>query len=212
MAVETPDATETTRRIPPEGKITFEEFLDWCDEDTWAEWVDGEVIMVSPASIGHQDIGSLLDKVLGIYVEVRNLGKVVRAPFVMRLPSRPSGREPDLIFIARERLHLLTNTYLDGPADLAVEIVSPESIGRDRGEKFVEYEGAGIREYWLIDPDRRSVEFYELGADGRYHTAQIGADGIYRSRVVEGFWLRVDWLWQTPLPPALDVLRELRIV
>jgi Uma2 family endonuclease len=122
------------------------------------------------------------------------------------------GREPDLLFISSERLHLLRHTFLDGAADVAIEIVSPESIGRDRGDKFVEYERAGVREYWLIDPDRRSAEFYELGDDSRYHTAATGEDGIYRSKVITGFWLRVDWLWQTPLPQAIEILRELKVV
>ena len=61
------EVVERPQRVPPEGKITFEEFLDWCDEDTWAEWVDGEVIMVSPESFEHQDLGSLLETVLRIY-------------------------------------------------------------------------------------------------------------------------------------------------
>jgi Uma2 family endonuclease len=198
-------------RVPPKEKLSFEEYLDWCDEDTWAEWVDGEVIMVSPASARHQEVGSFLEKVLGIYVEAHHLGSLFRAPFVMRLAARPSGREPDLIFISRDRAQLIKSNYLDGPADLAIEVVSPESIGRDRGEKFVEYERAGIKEYWLIDPDRQSAEFYELTAEGRYRVGAIES-GVYRSRIIAGFWLRVDWLWQSPPPPTLTVLRQLKIL
>ena len=208
MAVE---VVERPQRVPPEGKITFEQFLNWCDENTWAEWVDGEVIMVSPASADHQDLGSLLEVVLRIFVEAGDLGKVMRAPFVMRLPAKPSGREPDLIFIDRQRLDLLKHSFLDGPGDVVVEIVSPESIGRDRGDKFAEYESAGVKEYWLLDPDRRSAEFYELGASGLYHLTPI-IDGVYRSQVISGFWLRVEWLWARPLPATLDLLRELRII
>ena len=52
--------------------------------------------------------------------------------------------------MASERLDRVHRTYLDGPADLVVEIVSPESAGRDRGEKYYEYEAAGIPEYWLL--------------------------------------------------------------
>ncbi len=57
MAVKTADSP---LRVPPQGKMTFEEFLEWCDEDTWAEWVDGEVQVVSPASDKHQDIADFL--------------------------------------------------------------------------------------------------------------------------------------------------------
>ncbi|OGO42229.1 MAG: hypothetical protein A2Z04_05645, partial [Chloroflexi bacterium RBG_16_57_9] len=199
---------ELPLRVLPKEKMTFEEFLAWCDEDTWAEWVDGEVIMVSPASKQHQFIGGFLEKVLGIYVETHALGTVLRAPFVMRLTEISRGREPDLLFVQRKREHLLRETYLDGAADLVVEIVSPESIGRDRGDKFVEYESAGVPEYWLIDPDRQRAEFYELAGDGRYRLAVIDNEGVYHSKILPGFWLRVEWLWQTPLPPALTVLRE----
>lgn len=208
MAVE---ITEQDRRVPPKGKISFEEFLDWCDEDTWAEWVDGKVIMVSPASDRHEGISSFLETVLRIYVETHDLGRVMRAPFLMRTPQRPSGREPDLMFVSRERLQLIKTNYLDGPADAVIEIVSPESIGRDRGEKFVEYEQAEIKEYWLIDPLRQSAEFYELHADGRYRMAVID-EGIYQSNEIAGFRLQVEWLWQSPLPLALDVLRKLKVI
>jgi Uma2 family endonuclease len=204
-------AVEQTRirtgvRQPPSGKITYEEFLTWADEDTLAEWVDGEVIMYSPASRQHQDIAGFLFELLKNYVSVHNLGRVLFAPFQMKLESRPSGREPDLLFIATERLELLRETYLDGPADLVVEVISPESAGRDRGDKFYEYERAGVREYWLIDPERKQAEFYNLTDEGYYQVAPPDAEGRYRARVVPGFWLRVEWLWRDPPPSLMQLL------
>ena len=197
-------------RTPPKEKMTFEEFLAWCDEDTWAEWVDGEVQMVSPASEKHLDIGDFLTTVLRFYVRKKKLGWVGSAPFLMRLPNVPRGREPDILFVRQEHIARLRETYLDGPADLVIEIISPESVGRDRGDKFVEYEQAGIPEYWLIDPIRNRAEFYQLDAQGRYEIIDPDAKGIYRSTVVEDFWLRAAWLWQEPLPLEEDVLREIR--
>lgn len=132
----------------PSKKMTYEEFLAWCDEDTWAEWVDGEVVMVSPASLSHQDIGWWLGR--------------IRGP-------------------------------------------------RDRGEKYYEYEAAGVREYWLIGPDRQQAEFYRLN-QGKKRYELIPPEGVYRSQVVPGFWLKVSWLWQRPLPRVLDVLRELKLI
>jgi hypothetical protein len=73
----------------------------------------------------------------------------------------------------------------------------------------VEYEAAGIPEYWLIDPVRLEAVFYQLGEDGHYHAGSIDQDGIYRSAVLAGFWLRVAWLWQQPLPPVLDVAAQI---
>jgi len=190
-------------------KMTYEEFLAWADEDTLAEWVDGEVIMYSPANKRHQDIAGFLESVMRSFVEVRQLGVVLSAPFQMRLVD--SGREPDLLFVAVDHLERLKETYLDGPADLVVEIASPESVGRDRGDKFYEYAQGGVPEYWLIDPEMEWAEFYQL-EEGRYRVAFSGKEGRYEALALPGFWLQVEWLWQEPLPKVLDVLRELGLI
>ena len=197
-----------TKSMPP--RMTYEEFLEWADEDTLAEWVDGEVIMYSPAGNKHQDLADFLVSILRPFVEVHQLGVIRSAPFQMKLER--SGREPDLLFVAREHLDRLQETHLEGPADLAVEIVSPESARRDRVEKFYEYQAGGVREYWLIDPDRRWAEFYRLGEESRYEMVLGGGEGMYRSEVLSGFWLQVEWLWQEPLPRTLEVLQELGLV
>ena len=190
--------------------MSYEEFLDWADEDTLAEWVEREVIMTSPASEPHQNLVGFLSSVLRTFVEQHELGQLLVAPFQMKLET--SGREPDLLFIGSDRLDRVHRTYLDGPADLAIEIVSPESAGRDRGEKYYEYEAAGIPEYWLLDPQTARAEFYQLGPEGQYRLVAPDTEGVYRSAVLPGFWLRVDWLWQQPLPRVLDVLRELNVL
>ena len=189
--------------------MTYDEFLAWVDEDAQAEWVDGRVLMASPASLRHQLLADFLVKVIGTYVEAQHLGLVVSTPFQMKLEN---GREPDVLFVAREHLDRFRPTFLAGPADLVVEILSPESRSCDRIDKFYEYERAGIPEYWLVDPDGRRAEFFQLTASGRFESAPPSDDGIYRSATVPGFWLRMAWLWQEPLPPVLDVLRELGLV
>lgn len=191
---------------PGPPRMSYEEFLAWADEDTLAEWVNGEVVMTSPASNRHQDISGFLESMLRSFIQVHNLGVVRSAPFQMKLEH---GREPDLLFVAREHQSRLQETYLDGPADLVVEIVSPESVGRDRGEKFYEYEQGGVPEYWLVDPLRRRFEAYGLDERGLYHPVFSGTEGRYDSQVLPGFWLRAEWLWQEPLPHPLRVLGEI---
>jgi Uma2 family endonuclease len=203
---------DMTARTPPPGKMTYEEFLAWADEDTRAEWVDGEVVLLSPSSNRHQMLAGFLTALLRTFSETHQLGTVLSAPFQMKTGPDLPGREPDILFIAREHLDRLKNVYLDGPADLVVEIISPDSRGRDRGEKFYEYEQGGVREYWLLDYLRRQAEFYQRGADGIFRLVPVGEDDIYRSAVLEGLWLKVDWLWQEPLPPLLTVLREWQLV
>jgi Uma2 family endonuclease len=200
------------RKAPPQGKISFDQFLDWSDEDTRAEWEDGEVIMTSPASRQHQDLSAWLTTILRVYIRHHKLGWLILAPFVVQLQVTQQGREPDLIFLKSENMDRLHDTYLAGPPDLIVEIVSPESISRDRGRKFVEYESEMIPEYWLLDPIRKEAEFYQLGTDNHYHLSLPDTGGIYRSLSVAGFWLNVQWLWQDPLPDELEILRELGVL
>jgi Uma2 family endonuclease len=200
-------STPLVSTTPPD-RMTFEEFLEWTDEDTFAEWVNGEVIVMSPVSFAHQNLVHFLAALLRFFTEAREIGQVITAPFLMKLNVRPSGREPDIVFIANERLNQLQTVFLDGPADLVVEVVSPDSQTRDRRDKFDEYQRGGVREYWLIDPGRKQADFYLLSTDGTYNSISVDSDGIFRSEVLDGFWLKVDWLWDGPLPTLMSVLKE----
>ena len=207
-----PPATTNPVSNQSPGRMSYEEFLAWADEDTWAEWVDGEVVVLSPASDPHQNLAGFLSALFRHLAEAKQLGRIFMAPFLMKLETRPSGREPDIIFVAKRNLDRLKLNYLDGPADLVVEIVSPDSQSRDRGEKYYEYEEAGVSEYWLLDPTRKQAEFYRLGADGTYSRISVGDDDTFSSAVLEGLWLKVDWLWQEPLPTLMSVLKEWGLV
>jgi Uma2 family endonuclease len=130
-------------------------------------------------------------------------------PAQIRLPR--SGREPDLFFVARHNLGQWREKHFEGAPDLIVEVISDESVTRDRIEKFEEYEEAGVKEYWIIDPrpHRRRADFYVTGKDGQYMPAPLDNQGIYRSRELPGFWLQADWLWQDPLPRLLATLQTI---
>ena len=192
-------------------RISYEEFLEHADEDLRAEWVEGEVIPMSPASKQHQRLADFLTALLIHFTEAHDLGEVYSAPFQMKTGPDLPGREPDILFVARDHLERLQPTHLKGPADLAVEIVSPESRGRDRGDKYYEYEQGGVREYWLLDPLRRHAEFYRLGSEGLFQPMAVD-DGVFRSSVLEGLWIEQSWLWEEPPPSLLTVLRQWRLV
>lgn len=196
-----------TTGAPPREYLTYDAFLDLVDEDILAEWVAGTVVMTSPAGRRHQNVAGFLFTTLSTFVSVHALGEVMASPFQMKLTR--SGREPDVIYVATAHLDRFTPTYLDGPADLVVEIVSPESAQRDRVTKLSEYQDAGIPEYWLIDPAQEEAAFYRLTPEGRYDRISTGSDGIYHSEIMPGFWLRVAWLWQQPLPDTVAVLLEI---
>lgn len=190
--------------------ITFDDYIEMDVEGAYLEWEDGRVIGFMPNNLQHQLILNFLITVVGLFVKKFDLGEIVQAGYAMKLEPQLRGREADLVFVRKENSVRLLQKYLDGGSDIAVEIVSPESVDRDRKVKYAEYANAGIEEYWLIDPERREAEFYALGDDRCYHRIDID-DGIFRSNVLPAFFLRVEWLWAEDLP-TLEALRELNLL
>lgn len=182
--------------------MTFDEFLAWSNEDTHAEWIDGKVEFLIPVSTIHQLISSFLVMLLRMFVQRNPVGSVFHTPMLMRLAARPSGREPDILFIAHSNLSSVRENYIDRPADLVVEIISPESRTRDRVEKYREYAQSGVLEYWLIDPLLKTAEFFRL-RDGAYEPASIDAEGRFWSDALPGFWMMVPWIWEEPTLDAI---------
>lgn len=174
------------------------------------EWVDGKVEAYFANSLIHQRIIAFLLQLMNFHAEKYNLGEVILAGYAMKLAEQKRGREPDILFVARENDELLKFNFLDGAADIAVEVVSPESIERDYGTKLAEYEAAGVKEYWIVGPAEQHAAVYLLNEQGLYELADISG-GVFRSQVLNNFLLRVEWL-QSEQPPTLAALRELELI
>jgi Uma2 family endonuclease len=185
--------------------VSYEEFLATVDESTHAEWVDGEVVLVTPPSDEHARITLFLAAAILGWIDLSGIGGTVRhAPYEMRLPV--SARQPDVLWAGRDKDSRVTRKGLQGAADLVVEVVSPESRTRDRRDKFIEYAQVGVREYWLVDPMRRTCEVYRLEPGGVYELFQDGTRPRIESSVLPGFWIDPAWLWETG-PQILAVFR-----
>jgi Uma2 family endonuclease len=115
----------------------------------------------------------------------------------VKLQPEGSSREPDILFVATENLERLTQERLNGPPDLVIEVISDDSVKRDRDDKYREYRDAGVREYWIVDPreGRQRADFFRLddaaGATerGEYRLFATEDDARVESRVLSGFWL-----------------------
>jgi Uma2 family endonuclease len=199
---------------PQRLKMSYEEYLEIAGNARIVEWVDGESIIYMPPTPQHQIIFRFLNNLLDSFVQFFNLGDVYAAPLEVKLwPDGPS-REPDIFFVTTEnQIIKLTDKRFEGAPDLIIEIIWPGSVTEDRVRKFSQYEQAGVKEYWIIDPrpHQQQVDFYSLGEDNLYHAAPLGDEGRFHSTVIPNFWLNIDWLWADPLPNPQLVLAEIMI-
>jgi Uma2 family endonuclease len=195
-------------RVPP---MTYRQFLNHPWDNPHVEWVEGVVVMMAPIGDAHNVVTNFLISILHLYVTKHDLGEIRTDPFQMKTGPKLPGRAPDILFVLKRHMHRLRKTYVSGPADVVIEVVSPGSRGLDRGDKLYEYEKGGVPEYWLLDPERKKAEFHLLGRDGSYELAELD-DGVFNSTVIKGLWLRTEWLWQRPKPPIFAALKELTLV
>ena len=196
------------------GNITFAQFLTDASIDEHSEWVDGMVMSMHAVADRHDELVRWLNGLLDPYSRRRKLGRLLGEPFVMHLPDANVGRSPDLFFVAANHLDRIMPKHLEGPADLAIEVISPESRYRDRVHKFAEYEKGGVDEYWLIDPTatappETTCEFFrrDEAAGGRFVAVQLDGD-VYRTPIFPDAAFNPDWLNQTPLPDPFDIWAE----
>ncbi len=188
-------------------KMSYEEYIALPD-DIRAEWCDGETIFLERLKHDHQSALEFLLILIRTYVDALELGSVGLGPFEVRLSPNGPSRLPDLFFAATASLPCWTEDRFEGGPDLVIEVISPESIGRDRGIKFYEYQEVGVREYWIIDSraGKERADFYVLDDTGRFQPTLPDAEGRYHSRVIDGFFVDLNWLWQDPAPSMFAVM------
>ena len=163
-------------RIPPGPiKLTYEDYVDLPDDGRRYEILDGE-LEVSPAPAPkHQAVSGNLVWVLHGHVRERGLGSLYFAPIDVILADT-SIVQPDIVFIAAGRESIVSGRGIEGAPDLAVEILSPWSVRRDRVAKAALYARYGIRHYWVADPDAGVLEMYEAhGTEYRFVGRHEGA-------------------------------------
>ena len=174
----------------PVRKLTYADYCLTPDDERY-ELLDGELIMVPAPSTGHQRIDTKLGWRLAQFVEQKSLGEVFFAPCDVVL-SDINVVQPDLLFVSNTRAPIITADNVQGPPDLVVEILSPSTANRDRALKRTLYAQYGVPEYWLVDPDARTVTVLRLGAAGFTVVAQYGAGDTLTSPTLPSFTVNLD--------------------
>jgi Uma2 family endonuclease len=185
-------------------RMSFQNYLTQYDGQ-YAEWLVDRVEVHVANNVPHQVLLGFLHTILSLYLGFRPIGKVLLAGVAMFIDEDTPARQPDLLIIFNENLERVQENHLHGPADIAVEIISPESSKRDRGDKFDEYEAAGVREYWLFDPVRQEARIYALNAEGHYNPVSLDEEGRLVSTLLPGFALGPEGLWREE-PPQGEAL------
>jgi Uma2 family endonuclease len=189
----------------PDLRMSYEEFLT-SGHDVHGDWVDGQVRLIGSDTTEHNRIVGFLVTLFILFEEERGGGKVL-SRFQMRpRPDLPS-REVDLLVLKEENRGRMREYFVDGPADLVIEVVMDESRALDTVDKVREYAQGGVGEYWVIDPDVEQATVYRLGEDGSYEAQPLGEPPCLRSEVMPGMWIDPAWLWTDDRPLLMPVLK-----
>jgi Uma2 family endonuclease len=187
-------------------EVTEEMFNELVDEDTKAELIDGVMIVHSPASMEHDNIGGFMRGLMSFYSDAQGLGVVLGPDSLIHLaPGRKCT--PDVFFIRQERMPMPLPKEFEGVPDLVVEVLSPSNRRYDLRDKRLIYREAGVGEFWFIDAALRQIirDRRQVGS----YTEDIVTAGRVSSAVLPGFWIDASWLWATPLPNRFMCLEEI---
>ena len=148
-------------------KLTYEDLRRMPDDGKRYELIDGEVFMTPAPGTRHQlTVGNIYFAIRS-FLEEHGPGQVFLAPTDVVFGER-TALEPDLLFIRKERASIVTELNVQGAPDLVIEVLSPGNASFDRETKLQVYARGAVQELWYVDPDARTLEVLELGADGRY--------------------------------------------
>jgi Uma2 family endonuclease len=177
---------------PPQGKWTYD---DYCllPNDGWIyEVIEGELYMSPAPFTRHQLCKGNLFAAFWNHNQKHDAGIVLDAPTDVILSKRAAPVQPDILFVAKRRQKIVKEERVEGAPDLVVEILSPWNWIVDRRKKFNVYAKAGVREYWLIDPEARTIELFFLRKGTFALVGKYGVGEFVHSQVLHGFKVKVE--------------------
>ncbi len=171
-------------------KHTYADYLKTSDDERY-ELLYGALVMAPAPREIHQYVLINLIIAIGAFVKKHKLGKVYSAPFDVVL-SDENVVQPDLLFVSTARQHIITPENIQGAPDLVVEILSPSTAERDRVVKSELYAQHGVHEYWIVDPDARTITVFLLNG-GAFEEVDTYSEGeTLTSPMLAGFSIALD--------------------
>jgi Uma2 family endonuclease len=179
-----------TARKEHRGALTYHDLWHTPEDGNRYEIIDGEAYVTPPPLTGHQRALRNLGRILDRHVTENDLGEVLYAPVGVVL-EKPTGVQPDLIFVAKERLSTIQEKAVFGAPDLIVEVLSPSTAARDRGLKKDLYARTGVRCYWLLDPRRQTLQAFHLEHGVFRLEADSAGAATFRPSLFPGLTIRL---------------------
>jgi Uma2 family endonuclease len=170
-----------------ERKITVKEFFEMeLEEGYYYELLNGHIVRKQAPSPAHQKAVVKISKIIDTYTEERQLGDCYVSPIDVFFDDY-NNTQPDILFIKKDRLFIVTQHGIEGHPDLIVEVLSPSTFRNDKTTKMELYCAFGVSEYWIVDPKNQAVEVYSL-ENNKYVMSSFAIEsGVITSKVIEGF-------------------------
>ncbi len=179
-------------------RLTYWDYMALPESDERYELIDGELRVVPAPVPNHQGFLGDLHILVHTFVRDNRLGRVYFAPIDVVL-SEYNVVQPDLIFVSNERLDIITDRNVRGSPDLVVEVLSPSTNRFDRNVKRECYEKYGVREYWMADIERRTIEVLAL-VDGEFASlGEYGEGEALESRVLPRLEIDVSGVFESAM-------------
>ena len=171
-------------------KFTYEDYCN-APEDKRYELIDGDLYMVPSPKEPHQKTSLDVATEIRLLTRRTEMGFVYSAPFDVVL-SDTDVVQPDVMFVSRERAHIITPDNIRGAPDLVVEVLSPSTAARDKTFKRALYARYGVKEFWLVNTDEKTIEVLLLGERDFETYAVFGPGQTLTSPTLTDFTLDID--------------------
>ncbi len=193
------------KSVQKEEKVISSKYLHFLDEvaeTRKSEWIDGKLVVQSPASKNHLSVSKRLTRLMSSHADRYDLGYVAFEKALINLDEGIQNFEPDIVFFNKKKVEAMSSTtsMFEAP-DFVVEILSKGTTKNDRGVKFINYEKFGVSEYWIVDPKLKTIEQYilqNIKYKKKYKLTQIFKIGEYiESEMLKNFSIPVRALFDT---------------
>lgn len=170
-------------------KFTYSDYRLLPDNGKRYEILEGELLMSPSPNTKHQIVLLNLAAILKSFVERNNLGQIFIAPYDIVL-SKYDVVQPDIIFVLNKNEQIIKSTHIEGVPDLVIEIISPGSAQRDRIIKRKIYALHGVKEYWMVHPEKEQIQVLRLEKGDFRKITDLTKEDVLTSPMFNGLEIR----------------------